>query len=104
MTPAARILRLALAVPLALVLYAGASHLSPDAETIAGLRAAALLGTAGAAYGCFGALLRSQPRWLAAALATETACLALQLGAAWWIACRSSLYVAYGGRVNLANW
>ena len=67
------------------MLYASASHLSPDAETIAGLRVAALLGTAGAAYGCFGALFRSQPRWLAAVLATETAWLALQLGAAWWI-------------------
>jgi O-antigen/teichoic acid export membrane protein len=82
----ALMLRLALALPLALLLYAGASHLSAEPETIAGLRIAALLGTAGAAYGCFGALFRSQPRWLPAVLAIETAWLAIQLGAAWWIA------------------
>ena len=75
-------LRLALAVPLAAMLFAGAAHLSADAETIAGLRAAALLGTAGAAYGCFGALFRSQPRWLPTVLAVETGWLAIQLGAA----------------------
>jgi O-antigen/teichoic acid export membrane protein len=78
-------LRLALAVPLAALLYAGAGHLSADAETIAGLRVAALLGTAGAAYGCFGALFRSQPRWLATVLGVETGCLALQLAGAWWL-------------------
>ena len=78
-------LRLALAVPLAALLYAGAGHLSSDAETIAGLRVAALLGTAGAAYGCFGALFRSQPRWLPAVLGVETGWLALQLAGAWWI-------------------
>ena len=81
----ALILRLALAVPLGAMLYAGAGYLSPDAETIAGLRAAALLGTAGAAYGCFGALFRSQPRWLTAVLGIETGWLALQLAGAWWI-------------------
>lgn len=75
-------LRLALAVPLALLLAAGAGYLSSDAETIAGLRIAAWLGTAGAAYGCFGALFRSQPTWLPAVLAVETGWLAIQLAAA----------------------
>lgn len=79
-------LRLALGVPLAVLLCVGAGSLSPDAETAAGLRVAALLGTAGAAYGCFGALLRSQPRWLPAVLGIETGWLALQLAGAWWIA------------------
>jgi O-antigen/teichoic acid export membrane protein len=78
-------LRLGLAVPLAASLYAGAAFLSSDVETIAGLRVAALLGTAGAAYGCFGALFRSQPRWLPTVLAAETAWLAIQLAGAVWI-------------------
>jgi len=81
----ALVLRLALACPLAALLYAGAGYVSSDAETIAGLRVAALLGTAGAAYGCFGALLRSQPRWLPAVLGVETGWLALQLAGAWWL-------------------
>jgi O-antigen/teichoic acid export membrane protein len=81
----ALVLRLALALPLALMLYAGARYLSSDAETVAGLRIAALLGTAGAVYGCFGALFRSQPRWLPTVLAIETVWLAIQLGAAWWL-------------------
>ena len=63
-------------------LYAGAGYLSSDVETVAGLRIAALLGAAGAAYGCFGALFRSQPRWLPTVLAVETAWLAAQLIAA----------------------
>jgi O-antigen/teichoic acid export membrane protein len=75
-------LRLALAIPLAAILYAGAPYLSADVETIAGLRAAALLGIAGAVYGCFGALFRSQPRWLPTVLAVETGFLAVQLAAA----------------------
>ena len=78
-------LRLALVVPLAALLYAGAGRLSSDAETIAGLRIAVLLGTAGAAYGCFAALFRSQPRWLPIVLGVETGCLALQLAGAWWL-------------------
>jgi O-antigen/teichoic acid export membrane protein len=78
----ALVLRLAFVIPLAAILYGAAGRLSSDAETIAGLRVAALLGTAGAAYGCFGALLRSQPRWLPTVLAVETAWLAAQLGAA----------------------
>ncbi len=81
----ALVLRLTLAIPLAVLLYAGAGYLSADAETVAGLRVAALLGTAGAAYGCFGALFRSQPRWLPAVLGIETGWLAIQLAAAWWI-------------------
>jgi len=81
----ALLVRLAIAVPLAALLCAGAGAISSEPETIAGLRAAALLGTAGAAYGCFGALYRSQPRWLPAVLTVETGWLALQLGAAWWI-------------------
>jgi O-antigen/teichoic acid export membrane protein len=81
----ALLLRLTLALPLALALYAGAGYLSSEAETIAGLRIAALLGTAGAAYGCFGALYRSQPRWLPTVLAMETVWLAIQLGGAWWL-------------------
>ena len=80
--PGALVLRLALAIPLAAMLCGVAGRLSSDAETIAGLRVAALLGAAGAAYGCFSALLRSQPRWLPTVLAAETAWLAAQLGAA----------------------
>jgi O-antigen/teichoic acid export membrane protein len=81
----ALMLRLAFALPLAATLFAGAGHISADAETVAGLRVAALLGTAGATYGCFGALFRSQPRWLPTVLTLETGWLAIQLGAAWWI-------------------
>jgi O-antigen/teichoic acid export membrane protein len=81
----ALVLRLTLVIPLAALLYAGAGYLSADAETVAGLRVAALLGTAGAAYGCFGALFRSQPRWLPTVLGIETGWLAIQLAAAWWI-------------------
>ena len=93
----ALVLRLALAIPLALMLYAGAGYLSSDSETIAGLRVAAMLGTAGAAYGCFGALLRSQPRWLPTVLALETGWLAIQLGAACWLVGISGLAGWAGG-------
>ena len=82
---AALLLRLSLAIPIAVLLYAGAGFISSDVQTIAGLRLAALLGVAGAAYGCFGALLRSQPRWLPTVLALETGWLAIQLLAAWWL-------------------
>lgn len=75
-------LRLALVIPLAALLSLAAPYVSADADTITGLRLAGLLGTAGAAYGCFGALFRSQPRWLPAVLAIETGWLAVQLGAA----------------------
>ena len=78
-------LRLALAVPLAALVWACAGTISSDAETIAGLRLSSILGTAGAVYGCFGALFRSQPRWLPTVLTVETAWLAIQLSAAWWL-------------------
>jgi PST family polysaccharide transporter len=83
---AALLLRLSLALPLAILLYAGAGLISSDPQTIAGLRVAAALGAAGAAYGCFGGLLRSQPRWLPTVLAIETSWLAIQLVAAWSLA------------------
>lgn len=76
--------RMALAIPLALVLLVAAPSLASDGELIRGLRAASLLGVAGAAYGCFGALLRSQPRWLPRVLGMETAWLAAQVAASWW--------------------
>jgi PST family polysaccharide transporter len=76
-------LRLATALPLACALAAAAGLLSSDPETIVALRIAALLGVAGAAYGCFGALLRSQPRWLPTVLGLETAWLAVQVAASW---------------------
>lgn len=84
--------RMAIAVPLAAVLVASAPIISADPEALAGLRAGALLGLLGAAYGCFGALFRSQPQWVPAILGVETAWLAAQLLAAWWI-------VANGGGV-----
>jgi O-antigen/teichoic acid export membrane protein len=94
----ALILRLALAVPLAALLYAGAGYISSDGGTIAGLRAAAVLGTAGAVYGCFGALFRSQPRWLPAVLAVETGWLTIQLGAASWLVGRGVGGAGWAGR------
>ena len=89
--PAARLvagallLRLAVVVPLGAILYACAGILSADPETIAGLRVGALLGVAGAAYGCFGAMLQSQARWLPTVLGLETGWLALQLAGSWWL-------------------
>jgi O-antigen/teichoic acid export membrane protein len=77
--------RLALVLAPACALAAAASVLSSDAETIGALRVAALLGVAGAAYGCFGALLRSQPPWLPVVLAIETAWLAVRVAASWWL-------------------
>ena len=76
-------LRLVVAIPLGIALAIGAGALSSNAETIAALRVAGLLGLSGAAYGCFGALFRSQPRWLPTVLAVETAWLAVQLASAW---------------------
>jgi O-antigen/teichoic acid export membrane protein len=78
-------LRLAAALPLACVLALAAGSLASDAESIAALRVAALLAAAGAAYGCFGSLLRSQPRWLPAVLAIETVWLMVQVGGSWWL-------------------
>jgi len=97
----ALVLRLGLAVPLAALLYACAGYISSDAETIAGLRIAALLGTAGAAYGCFGALFRSQPRWLPAVLGVETGWLAIQLGTVWWMVHAGE---RWAGRAGVAGW
>jgi O-antigen/teichoic acid export membrane protein len=90
--------RLSLAVPFAVLIYAAAGAISSEPETIAGLRVAALLGTAGAVYGCFGALYRSQPRWLPMVLAVETGWLTIQLGAAWWIV------TAGAGGSGVAGW
>ena len=56
--------RLAIAVPLAILLAAGGRFVAADPELIAGLRIAALVGLGGAVYGCFGAVYRSQPRWV----------------------------------------
>ena len=89
--PAARLvagalrLRLAVAIPFAVILYASAGRLSAEPEAIAGLRVGALLGIAGAAYGCFGAMLQSQARWLPMVLGLETGWLALQLAGSWWL-------------------
>ncbi|MBZ5559108.1 MAG: oligosaccharide flippase family protein [Acidobacteriia bacterium] len=79
------LMRLAVVVPLGAILVLAAPRLVTDPEAVAGVQAGALLGIAGAAYGCFGALFRAQPRWLPAVLAAETACLAAQLGGSWWI-------------------
>lgn len=86
----ALVLRMALAVPLGAVLYASAARLGTDAESIAGLRMAVLLGIAGAAYGCFGAMFRSQPRWLPTVLGIETGWMAVQLAGSWWLVGRGS--------------
>jgi O-antigen/teichoic acid export membrane protein len=86
--------RLALVLPLGCTLMAAAGLLSSDPETIAALRVASLLGAAGAAYGCFGALLRSQPSWLPVVLAVETAWLAVQVAASWWLVARGRGLVA----------
>jgi len=82
---AALALRLTLAAALAAALASAAPALTQDPELIDGLRLASLLGVAGAAYGCFGSLLRSQPVWLPTVLGLETAWLALQVGASWWM-------------------
>jgi O-antigen/teichoic acid export membrane protein len=100
----ALVLRLGLAVPLAALLFACAGYISSDAETIAGLRIAALLGTAGAAYGCFGALFRSQPRWLPAVLGVETGWLAIQLGTAWWMVQAGAGRAGWAGGAGWAGW
>jgi len=78
-------LRMLVAVPLGIALVLASGAASSSAEAAAGLRVAAVLGIAGAAYGCFGALFRSQPRWLPAWLGVETVWLALQLAASWWL-------------------
>jgi O-antigen/teichoic acid export membrane protein len=82
---AALILRVTLASALAVALAIAAPALTDNPELIAGLRLASLLGLGGATYGCFGSLLRSQPRWLPLVLGIETAWLAAQVGVSWWI-------------------
>ena len=62
--------RLAVALPLAALMIALAPVAAHDPEAVAGLRLAAAVGAAGAAYGCFGAAFRSQPRWVPAILIT----------------------------------
>src|SRR4029079_13281381 len=91
----ALLLRMAVAAPLAAILYAGAGRLSADPGTIAGLRIGALLGVAGAAYGCFGAMLKSQARWMPTVLGVETGWLALQLAGLSWLV---SMGAGGGGR------
>ncbi len=78
-------LRLIVAVPLGGGLFVAASRFGGAEETVTGMRVAAWLGILGAAYGCFGAMFRSQPRWLPTVLAMETAWLGAQLGCAWWL-------------------
>jgi O-antigen/teichoic acid export membrane protein len=90
--------RLAVVVPLAAALYAGAGWIATDARSIPALRAAALLGIVSAAYGCFSAILISQPRWLPMVLGVETAWLAVQVAASWWIA------IGSGGSGGLFGW
>lgn len=108
--PAARLvagalrLRLAVAIPLAVILYASAGRLSADPESIAGLRVGALLGIAGAAYGCFGAMLQSQARWLPTVLGLETGWLALQLAGSWWLVQTGSSGSSGSGWLAGAGW
>jgi O-antigen/teichoic acid export membrane protein len=77
--------RLAVVVPLGALLYVAAGWIASDAATIAGLHAAAVLGMVSAAYGCFSAILCSQPRWLPVVLGVDTAWLAVQVAGAAWI-------------------
>jgi O-antigen/teichoic acid export membrane protein len=77
--------RLAVVVPLGALLYASAGWIATDPETIVGLRVAAPLGIVSAAYGCFSAVLISQPQWLPIVVGLETVWLAAQLAASWWI-------------------
>src|SRR5215470_6793428 len=69
---AALCLRMTIATALAAALAIAAPALTSDPELVAGLRMASLLGAAGAAYGSFGSLLRSQVRWLPTVLGLET--------------------------------
>lgn len=90
----ALLLRLAVVVPLGVMLALGAPRVSAAPEAIAGIRLGALLGIGGAAYGCFGALFRSQPAFLPKLLAIETGSLAAQLSGSWWLVQRGGGIVA----------
>jgi stage V sporulation protein B len=81
--------RLALAIPAAAAIGVFASRLASEPETIAGLRVAALLGVAGAVYGCFGSAFRSQPRWVPAILIGEASFAIVQLALSWTVLHRS---------------
>ena len=77
------VIRALAAVAGALAMIVGASWLAGDPETVRGLQMAAILGVAGAVYGCFGAAFRSQPAWVPAILTLETAWHAAQLAVSW---------------------
>jgi O-antigen/teichoic acid export membrane protein len=96
--------RLAVVVPMAAALYAGAGWIATDAGSIPALRTAALLGIVSAAYGCFSAILISQPRWLPMVLGVETAWLAVQVAASWWITIGSVGSGGSGGLVGSGGW
>jgi O-antigen/teichoic acid export membrane protein len=81
----ALVARLVVAVPLGALLYVAAGSIASDAGSIAGLRIAALLAVVSAAYGCFSAILFSQPRWLPVVLGLETAWMAVQVAVSWLI-------------------
>jgi O-antigen/teichoic acid export membrane protein len=99
----ALLVRLAVVVPLGAILFAAASRVSADAESIAGLRVAALLGMTSAAYGCFGAILRSQSRWLPTVLGIETGWLAVQLAASWWLVHTKAGWAGWAGWAGSAG-
>ena len=79
----ALVLRLAVATPAAVAMVIAAPWIVSDPETIRGLQIAAILGLVGAAYGCLGSSLRSEPDWVTAVLTIETAWHAVQLVASW---------------------
>jgi O-antigen/teichoic acid export membrane protein len=81
----ALVARLAVALPLGALLYVAAGWIASEGGSIAGLRVAALLAVVSAASGCFSAILISQPQWLPVVLGLETAWLAVQVAASWWI-------------------
>jgi O-antigen/teichoic acid export membrane protein len=99
----ALIARLTLIVPLGVLLYLGAGWIATDPGSIAGLRVAALLGVASAAYGCFSAVLLSQPRWLPVVLGLETAWLAVQVAVSWFIV-DGTWSGGSGGLVGWGGW
>jgi O-antigen/teichoic acid export membrane protein len=79
----ALVARMLILIPIGIVIHVRAAGLVADAESIAALRMAVLLGISGAAYGCFGATFRSQPAWVPTVLLVETVASAAQLGMSW---------------------